>query len=124
MKRNRSVLVVLFIVFGTIALFAADITGAWSGTAKGPDGNDFTLALTLKQDGAALTGTVTGPDGNAIEITDGKVEADKLSFNVSVQGMTIVHEGVIKGDDDIALTAKFPQGSNIPDLLMDLKRKK
>ncbi len=124
MKRNLLVFVVLFVLLSSIAVFAADVTGAWSGTTKGPDGNDFTLAMTLKQAGNALTGTVTGPDGNTIDITDGKVDGDKVSFNVSVQGMVIVHEGIIKGDDAIALTAKFPQGSNIPDMQMDLKRKK
>jgi len=47
-----------------------------------------------------------------------------MSFNVSVNNMTILHEGVVKGDNEIALTAKFPQGSNVPDLQIDLKRGK
>lgn len=103
---------------------AADLTGDWSGTSKGPNGDDFTLNLRLKQQGATLTGAVTGPDGNPIDISDGKVDGDKISFNVSVNNMTIAHEGVIKGDNEIALSAKFPQGSNIPEMEIDLKRVK
>ena len=38
--------------------------------------------------------------------------------------MTIAHEGVVKGDNEIALTAKFPQGSNVPEMHVDLKRAK
>jgi len=116
MKQFLCCSALVIIVFCAIAAFAVDLTGNWSGTSKGPNGEDFSLDLKLKQEGTTLTGTVTGPDGNAIDITDGKVDGDKMSFNVSVNNMTILHEGVVKGDNEIALTAKFPQGSNVPDL--------
>ena len=124
MKRILYFSVLITMVFCAVVAFAVDLTGSWSGTSKGPNGEDFTLDLKLKQEGGTLTGTVTGPEGNPIDITDGKVDGDKMSFNVSVNSMTIAHEGVVKGDDEIALTAKFPQGSNIPDMQIDLKRVK
>ena len=100
-----------------------NVTGDWAFSVQTDQGAG-TPTITFKQDGEKLTGTVTGPDGNAIDITDGKVDGDKMSFNVSVNNMTILHEGVVKGDNEIALTAKFPQGSNVPDLQIDLKRGK
>ena len=121
MKRNLSFLVFALIVFSAVAAFAADVTGAWTGNAKGPNGEDFALTFNFKQDGAKLTGTVTGPQGDPIEITDGKVDGDKLSFNVSFNGMTIIHDGVIKGDDEITLKTKSDQ---FPESEMTLKRSK
>jgi hypothetical protein len=46
--------------FSAVKAFAADVTGAWSGEAKGPNGESFQLTLTFKQYGTRLTGTVTG----------------------------------------------------------------
>ena len=124
MKRFLRFSGIVVIVLCAIAAFAVDLTGDWSGTTKGPNGEDFTLNLKLKQEGTTLTGAVTGPDGNPVDITDGKVDGDKMSFNVSINNMTIAHEGVIKGDNEIALTAKFPQGNNAPEMHVDLKRAK
>ena len=121
MKRCWSSLVLLLIVFAAVAAFAADVTGTWAGNAKGPNGEDFALTFSFKQDGAKLTGTVTGPQGDPIEITDGKVDGDKLSFNVSFNGMTISHDGVIKGADEITLKTKSDQ---FPESEMTLKRSK
>jgi hypothetical protein len=76
----------------------------------------------FKQDGAKLTGTVQGPRGDPIEIADGKIDGDKLSFTVSFNGMTIQHEGVLH-DDEIKLTTKTDQG-DFPGGEMTLTRSK
>ena len=123
MKRNVS-LMLAFILLSAIALLAADASGKWSGSTKAPDGGDLTLTLDLKQDGTALTGTVTGPQGEPLQISEGKVEGDKLSFNVAVGSMNIVHEAVMKGSDEMSLTAKFPKDSGIPDMQVEMKREK
>jgi len=122
MKRALHLFVAVIIVFSAVAAFAADVTGAWSGEAKGPNGESFPLTFNFKQDGAKLTGTVTGPQGDPLEITDGKVDGDKIAFNVSFNGMTISHDGVIKGDE-IALKTKTDQGA-FPGGEMTLKRSK
>jgi cytoskeletal protein CcmA (bactofilin family) len=63
----------------------------------------------LKQDGAKLSGMVSGAQVGQIEIFDGKVDGDKVSFNVMYNGMTIKSEGVISGDT-IKLTSSNDQG--------------
>jgi hypothetical protein len=76
---------------------AADVTGKWSGELNGPQG-DITLTASFQQNGTKLTGTMDGPGGEAMQIKNGKVEGDKLSFSVDFTGMTVGHEGTIKGD--------------------------
>jgi hypothetical protein len=115
-------LLMAFIAIGAAApAFAPDITGSWSGAMSTPNG-DFQISFTFKQDGAKLTGTVAGPQGDPLEITDGKVDGDKVSFNVSFNGMTIKHEGTIAGEE-IKLTSKTDQG-DFPGGALVLKRAK
>ena len=122
MKKALCIAAALLIVFSTVAAFAADVSGAWSGEAKGPNGESFPLTFNFKQDGAKLTGTVTGPQGDPLAISDGKVDGDKIAFNVSFNGMTISHDGVVKGDE-IALKTKSDQG-DFPAGELTLKRSK
>jgi hypothetical protein len=120
MKRSLSLLVLALVLLAAVAAFAADVTGNWTGTISGPNG-DFTIDMTFKQDGTKLTGTVKGPQGDPSEISEGKVDGDKISFNTSFNGMTIMHEGVIKSDDEISLKVKSDQ---FPEMEMTLKRSK
>jgi len=107
----------------TATAFAANVTGTWTGDmAGGPNGDTNHITFTFKQDGAKLTGTITGPQGDPMEISDGKVDGDKLSFNITFNGMTIRHEGVISGDE-IKLTTKSDQG-DFPGGEMKLTRAK
>ena len=109
MKRILCVFATLIMAFCTATAFAADVTGTWTGDMVTPDGSSFHILFTFKQDGAKLTGTVTGPQGDPVEITEGKIDGDKLSFTVNVNGMVIKHEGVVSGDV-IKLTTKTDQG--------------
>ena len=96
------------LALAAMTLLAADVTGKWTGSMAGPDGGGMSISCQLKQDGNKLTGAVEGP-GGAMEIQDGKIEGDKLSFTVDFNGMKIVHEGAIKGDE-ITLTIKMDGG--------------
>ncbi|MDP9051018.1 MAG: hypothetical protein M3O31_09930 [Acidobacteriota bacterium] len=93
---------------------ATDITGAWTGQMKAPDGsNSFELRFVFKVEGAKLTGTVLGPQGDPIAISDGKIDGNKISFTVVVadMGMTVTHEGTVSdAGDEIKLTTKSEQG--------------
>jgi hypothetical protein len=115
----------LLCVIFTVAAFAADISGNWSGTMQMGD-NPISLTYAFKQDGEKVTGTVTTPQGQAIPLSDGKVAGDKVTFYVQVDmGGTPVKfssEGVLKGDE-ITLTTKSEGG---PDMgpAMVLKRVK
>ena len=111
MKKLFALCIVMMLAFTTAsALAATDVTGTWAGDMKGPDGSaDFHLSFTFKVDGDKLTGTVQGPQGEPIAITDGKVDGDRISFLVPVNGMVIVHEGTLVGDT-IKLTSKSDMG--------------
>ena len=94
------------------AMLAADISGNWTATMSMGD-NQFNLSYSFKQDGEKLTGTVTGPQGDPLTLNDGKVQGDKVSFNVKVETpngtFTVMNEGTIKGEE-ITLVGKMQGG--------------
>ena len=103
-------------------LLAGDISGTWTGSMAFGD-NQIPLTYSFKQDGAKLTGSVTGPGGE-IPLAEGKVEADKLSFSVTVDmngtPSKFTSTGTIKGEE-IVLETKNDAFSSAP---MTLKRTK
>ena len=122
-RRSLLICAVLLVVTG-IAAWAADVTGVWTGTISGGDG-DYALTYTFKQDGQKLTGTVTGPT-DPIPIQEGKVDGDKISFWLQVDmGGSVVKfttTGTIKGDE-ISLTTTNDAGMDLGGA-MTLKRQK
>jgi hypothetical protein len=66
-----------------------DVTGAWKG-AFDLNGTSMPLVFNLKSDGAAVTGNAEGMGAAPIEIHDGKVAGDLLTFwlNADYQGQT------------------------------------
>ena len=77
---------------------AADVDGKWAGTITTP-GGDFPVTFEFKADGAKLIGTTMSPDGMAVDIKDGKVEGDKITFLVSFDfggmALDIAYSGVV-----------------------------
>jgi len=107
------------------ALATTDVTGAWNAEYTSPDGSVvLDLVCTLKQDGTKLTGSFVDPQGNnpPIEITDGKIDGDTISFSVTYNGMVISHAGTVNGDE-IKLSEKS-DSDNFPGGTMVLKRAK
>lgn len=103
---------------------AADVTGNWNAEMTSPDGNSMQLAFTFKQDGDKLTGSVQVPQGDAIDISNGKVDGSKITFDVTFNGMTIHHEGTVNdAGDEIEMTTKSDSG-DFPGGKMTLKRAK
>jgi hypothetical protein len=91
-----------------IGAFAADVSGKWTYSMQGRDGAPREVTLTLKQEGAKLTGTVPGmgrggQGGTPTEITNGKVDGDKVYFEVvrEMQGnkFTTKYEGTVVGSE-------------------------
>jgi hypothetical protein len=78
--------------------FAADVDGKWAGTISTP-GGDFPVAFEFKADGTTLTGTTQSPDGMSINIKDGKIEGDKVTFGVTLDfggmALDIAYSGVV-----------------------------
>jgi len=124
MQRHTLLTCAILLALTGIAAWAADVTGVWTGTASGGDG-DYALTYTFKQDGQKLTGTITGPT-DPIQIQDGKVEGDKISFWVQVDmGGNVVKftsAGTIKGDE-ITITTTNDAGMDLGGA-MTLKRQK
>ena len=88
---------------------AADIDGKWTGSIDTPNGA-AAIGFTFKADGATLTGSTTGPDGSVVQLKNGKIDGDKISFAVDLDfgGMpfTLAYTGVVS-PEQIKLTADF-----------------
>ena len=96
----RTITTALVLAFTLVAApaFAADVDGKWAGTISTP-GGDFPVAFEFKADGAMLTGTTQSPDGMAINIKDGKIDGDKVTFGVTLDfggmALDIAYSGVV-----------------------------
>jgi hypothetical protein len=62
------------------AAFGADIDGKWMSDAQGKGGPQ---TFTFKADGMKLSGSVEGGRGGAVDISNGMVMGDKVSFEVT-----------------------------------------
>ena len=79
--------IVMLCVFGAMVALAADVTGKWVASYEGRGGNQMQVTFDLKQSGSDLTGTMTAPGrggaaGEPVEISEGKVDGDNVSFAV------------------------------------------
>jgi hypothetical protein len=61
--------------------FAADIDGKWTAQIQGRRGTQ-TQTLMLKASGNTLTGSIQGRNGEPIEISNGAIDGDNVSFTV------------------------------------------
>lgn len=88
-------------MFVAVSLFAADATGAWSGSllVTGPNGEQSHPAhLVLKQDGARLTGTA-GPNASEQNAIDkGTADGDHLTFDVPREDHVMKFDLKLEGD--------------------------
>jgi len=80
MKRTLVTLGILLLL--AVSSFAAEVTGKWKGSFEVPGGPVLSLTFDLKAADGALTGKVIGlpPKTEGIEIKDGKVDGDSVSF--------------------------------------------
>ena len=81
---------------------AADVTGTWKGSFD-YNGTAVPLTFDMKTDGDALTGTVSGLPTPKVDIKDGKIDGDALTFWVGIefQGnpIKLVVKGKVAGDE-------------------------
>ena len=106
----------LFILICAAAVSAADITGDWEAVLDHPQG-PVQVSYTFKQDGEKLTGTWQAAASGVVEITEGKVIGEKISFVVNVEkvGVVLRHEGKIVGNEiqlEMKPVGEFP-GSTV-----------
>jgi hypothetical protein len=88
------------------------VDGNWNITMSTPMG-DRDATLSLKSAGATLTGTQAA-EGNSVEIFDGKVEGDDVSWKVSITNpmpLTLEFTGKVSGDSMSGEMGIGPMGS-------------
>ena len=82
----------------TLSAFGDEmVAGTWKGTLETPNGAQENTFV-LKVDGEKLTGSITSQMGT-MEISDGKVDGDKVSFAISTDFGLINYSGAVKGDE-------------------------
>jgi hypothetical protein len=100
MKHTLSRLFLVAVLAAT-ATFAADIAGKWKTTFNTPNGVREG-SMTLKVDGDKLTGTMDSQRGS-VEIQDGKVHGDEISFSVTRRfqdnEVKIQYKGKVSGNE-------------------------
>ena len=126
-KKLLFVTAILLVV--AIGAFAADVSGKWTYEQAGRNGGPARqVTITLKQDGSTLTGEVPGMGrgGDAppppTAITNGKVDGDKVSFEVvrEMQGnkMTTKYEGTVSGGEmKLHMKTQTPNGDRESDVV-------
>jgi hypothetical protein len=91
--------------------WAADLAGTWKGTTE-MRGQSQDISFTFKideKDKTKFTGTTPGFQGDEQQITEGKIDGDKVSFVVKTTGkmaITIKYSGTVKGEE-MTLTREF-----------------
>src|SRR5262245_14561821 len=71
--------------------YAADVNGTWTWSVPGRDGGEARKStLKLKADGDKVTGTLSSPgrqggQAREVNIEDGKIKGDDVSFTVTRQ---------------------------------------
>ncbi len=102
-----------------------DVTGTWEISWENPRGATTTTFL-FEQDGTALTGTAQmamrgrpggggGEGTREVEITDGKVEGNTITFSMAMgmgeRSMAFTFKGTVTGDT-MEGTMTTPRGEN------------
>ena len=92
---------VLGLLLSAVTLGAADVSGKWSGTfeAKGEEKSQSRPAfMVLKQDGDKLTGSGGPNESEQHEIRNGKVEGEKLTFEIPIGEGVVYFDLKANGD--------------------------
>jgi len=117
MRLSGTVWFVIVFGFLTSLLFAADITGKWTG--KSEEGPEW--LFNFKSEGSKVTGTMVGGDGKDRPINDGKLDGDAISFAVNSewqgQPIKLVMKGKVSGDE-IQLRVDTDDGAWGTDLVL------
>lgn len=115
----KKILCAIALLCASVA-FGADVTGTWTGTFEmsRPDGttNPSSAVLVLKQAGQTVTGSAGPSESEMHDIAKGKLDGNKLTFEIEAgEGHLVKFELTVDGDsikgkaasDDQQLTAKL-----------------
>lgn len=106
-RLQRIILPVLLVLLLGLTASAVDVTGKWTGTGELRLGNGdvrkTTVYMDLRQDGQDVTGNAgPGPD-QVLPISKGRIDGDKLTFEVvappesSGDGL-VIFDATVSGD--------------------------
>ncbi len=93
------------ILLALTSAWAADVAGKWTAHVAGGGGQgDSDITMVFKVDGEKLTGTLNNSLAPGdVEISDGKVSGDEVSFslkrNFGGTDLAVVWKGKIAGDE-------------------------
>jgi hypothetical protein len=134
---KKLLLVTTFLFVAALVAFGADVSGKWTYQRPGFQGGDpISVTITLKADGATLTGSIPGmgrggAPGTPTEITNGKVDGNKVYFETSRAGrgggtpMVTKYEGTLDGDTlHLKITSPGRGGADPTTAEFDAKREK
>jgi len=86
-----------------LCAWAADVTGKWTAQIPGRQGQTRETTFNFKVDGEKLTGTMSAGQASEIEISDGKVSGDEISFTVKQtfgdNEIKLLFKGKVSGDE-------------------------
>jgi hypothetical protein len=94
MKRKALITTALVCCFMIcLAAVITDANGKWTGSVKGPDGNNIDLTYTIKIDGNKLTGEAEA-QSLTLKLDSGVVNGNDLKFSITnPEGVNIPHSG-------------------------------
>lgn len=102
MSKSRFTCTIFLLLLAAVAVFAADATGKWVAQVPGRNGQMREVTFNLKADGSSLGGTVSGRQGD-VQISDGKIDGDSLSFSQVMEfngnSVKLIYKGKISGDE-------------------------
>jgi hypothetical protein len=111
---KRLVLPAILLLGISGSALAADIDGKWTADVEGRRGT-VTQTLILKASGSELTGSFEGGRGGAVDISDGAIDGDKVSFKVirefNGNQFTQQYKGTISDSGDLNLTVSMGGGA-------------
>ena len=106
---KKIVFAFVFFALASVGAMAADFNGKWTANVETPMGTQA-ITFNFHVDGAKLTGTVSTPRGES-DITEGKVDADSLSFAQVVKfnddEFRITYTGKSDGADSIKFSRQM-----------------
>jgi hypothetical protein len=99
---KRALILTSFLFWFAALLSAAGITGTWKG-AFDFQGTSVPVTLDLKGDGETVSGTVDGLPTPMVQIQDGKLQGEAVSFWITIdyqgQPVKLVYKGKLAGDE-------------------------
>ncbi|HTM15241.1 MAG TPA: hypothetical protein VL127_20100 [Bryobacteraceae bacterium] len=95
------------------AALAADIDGKWTAEVEGRRGT-VTQTLVLKASGSTLAGSFEGARGGAVDISDGTIDGNNVSFKVirdfNGNQFTQQYQGTLSDAGELKLTVSMGGG--------------